>query len=128
MRAIHRLRFHCRVPPWIEYKDVFGCGEVQAEAASLQAYQECTAVFFGLKTFHPLLTIASRSVEILVVDCVSIQAIPHDFQKTGELREHQRLVSLIEDLAELFQQQLELCTGLADPLRTQQAGMASSLP
>ena len=55
VRAVDRLRLDGRVPPGVEQEDVLGRGQVQAEAAGLQADQEEPAVRVVLEPLDPRL-------------------------------------------------------------------------
>ena len=66
--AVDRLRFDGRVPPGVEQEDVLGRGQVQAEAAGLQADQEQLAVRVVLEALDARLAVARAAVEVLVGD------------------------------------------------------------
>ena len=74
VRAVDRLRFDGRIPPRIEQEDVVGGGEVQAEAAGLQADQEHAAVRVGLKPLDARFAVARLAVEVLVGDAAARRA------------------------------------------------------
>src|SRR5437588_11327754 len=128
MRAIHRLRFCRWVPPRIENEHVFGGREVQPEAAGLQADQKKSAVCIVLELFHRRLAVSGSAVQIFVCYAAAIQAIANDPQKTRELGEHQCLMPFVENLAQLFQEHVQLGAGIAGALRVEQAWMTSGLP
>ena len=123
------LRFDGRVPPGIEQKHVLGGGQVQAQAAGLQADQEQLTVGIVLEPLDPRLAVARLAVEIFVGDLLAASSrLAHDRQQAGELRKHQRLVSFLEHLLELRQQRIELGAGFLDAALVDQPGMAGRLP
>ena len=127
MGAVHRLGFHRRVPPRVQQENVFGGGEVQAQAAGLQADQEEPALRVVLEALHVLLPVSGGAVQVLVDRTVLVQAVADNRQQAGELRKHQRLVALVQHLAQLFQQHFQLGAGVAKPFRIEQAGVTGGL-
>jgi hypothetical protein len=101
MRAIDRLRFDRRVPPRIEQEDVLGGGEVEAEAARLEADQEQLAVRIGLEAVDARVTVARPAVEVLVGEAEAIERSAHAIEQLHELREDDCLVTLLEHFAEV---------------------------
>src|SRR5690606_21418924 len=68
VRAVDRLSFRGRVPPWVEDEDVVGSRQVQPYATCLQAEQEHARPGWTLEAFDPLPAIVSLAVEVFVVD------------------------------------------------------------
>src|SRR6266403_2042542 len=107
MGATDRLRFDRRIPPRIEQKDVLRRRQVQAQSARLQADQEQPAVRGRLKARDALVAILGPAVEIFVRDAMALKALAHDGKHARELREHERLVALIERRLSKPQQRFE---------------------
>ena len=129
MGAVDRLALHRGIPPGVEQEDVVRRRQVQAEAAGLQADQEHLAVRVVLEPLHPRLPVPRAAVEVGVGDFLLVQPLLDDRQHARELGEHQGLVSLVEDLAQLRQEHVELGAGFARPLGlVDQTGMAGRLP
>ena len=68
VRAVDGLGLDGRVPPGVEQEDVVGGGQVQAEAAGLEADQEDRAVGVVLEPLDPAGAVAGAAVEVLVGD------------------------------------------------------------
>ena len=66
VRAVDGLGLDGGVPPGVEQVDVLGGGQVQAEAAGLQADQEDRAVGVVLEPLDALGAVAGPAVEVLV--------------------------------------------------------------
>ena len=110
--AVDGLGLDGGVPPGVEQEDVVGGGQVEAEAAGLEADQEELAVGIGLEALDPRLAVARLAVEVLVGDALARRAARARREEAGELREDQRLVALLEDLGELREEHVELGAGL----------------
>src|SRR5208283_586719 len=128
MRAVYGLRFNRGVPPRIENEYILGGGQIQTQTAGLQADKEEPAVFVILEALHSGLAVTGGAVKVFVDYAVLIQAVAENLQQAGELREHQRLVSFVEDFTQLLEQHVQLGAGITGAFRIEQAGMASSLP
>src|SRR5262249_21233351 len=94
------LGLHGRIPPGVQDEDMLGGREIQAETARLQAHQEQPALGIRLEPRDTRLAITGGPIEILVADALRLEAAPHDGEEARELGEDQRLVALLEDLAE----------------------------
>ena len=66
VRAVDGLGLDGGVPPGVEQVDVFGGGQVQAEAAGLEADQEDAGLGVVLEPLDPLGAVAGPAVEVLV--------------------------------------------------------------
>src|SRR2546427_247821 len=128
MGATDRLRFDCRIPPRIEQKDVLRRRQVQAQSARFQADQEQPAVRGRLKARDALVAILGPAVEVFVRDAMALKALAHDGKHARELREHERLVALIEHLQQARLQHVEFGRGLPDAPLIEQPGMERRLP
>ena len=96
VRPVDRLRLDRRVPPRIEQKHVLRGGQIQTDAACLEADQEQLAFRIGLKTLDAALAVASSAVQVFVGDALAIEVLAQNRQHAGELRKHQRLVTLFD--------------------------------
>ena len=101
--AVDGLGFDGGVPPGVEQEDVVGAGEVEAEAAGLEADQEEPGVGIVLELLDGRFAVAGFAVEIGVADGVPavVEAFADDGQEAGELGEDQGLVAFVEDFVEL---------------------------
>ena len=98
VRAVDGLGLDGRVPPRVEQVDVLGGGQVQAQAAGLEADQEDRAVGVVLEPLDPLGAVAGAAVEVFVGELLLVEPLADDRQEAGELREDQDLVPLLDDL------------------------------
>ena len=128
MGAIDRLRLDRRVPPRVQQEDVLGGGEVQSESASLQADEKEPAFRIVLKALDFRLTIARPAVEVLVHDLTLVEARAQDRQQARELREHDRLVALVDRLGEARDQHIQLRGRIVGPPAIDQTRMAGCRP
>ena len=117
VRAVDGLGLDGRVPPGVEQVDVFGRGQVQAQAAGLEADQEDRAVGIGLEPLDLGGAVAGPAVEVFVGDLLLLEPLADDRQEAGELREDQDLVPLLDDLGDRRDQHVELGAGARRPAR-----------
>ena len=68
VRAVDGLGLDGRVPPGVEQVDVLGGGQVQAQAAGLEADQEDRALRVGLEPLDLRGAVAGPAVEVFVGD------------------------------------------------------------
>ena len=126
--AVDGLRLDGGVPPGVEQVDVVGGGQVQAEAAGLEADQEERAVGVGLEALDrarrgcgcgrrgtrrrcPRWSRRSRTIARKLVNCEKTRTLCPSSTHLGELR----------------QEHVELGAGLAGAARVDQAGVAGGL-
>ena len=128
MGAIDRLGLDGGIPPGIEQEDVFGGGQVQAEAARLQTHQEQRTVGIGLKALDARFAVARAAVEIFVGHAVAIERETDDVEQADELGEDDRLVSLFAQQAQIGEQHIELRARRVDLRSIDQPGMTRRLP
>src|SRR6476660_8588528 len=108
MRAVDGLRLDGRIPPGIEQEHVFGFGEVEAKPARLEADEEYLTAAIRLEPLHSSGPIPRLTVEVLELDSLVFQPGTQQGEQARELREHERLVSFLDDLDEMRQQDIEL--------------------
>src|SRR5262249_9191353 len=125
--AVDRLRLHRRVPPGVEEEHVLRGGEVETEAAGPEAHEKQEAVRIALKALDARPAISRPPVQVLVARAGAVELRPHDVEQTRELREHQRLVSLLADLSQPGQERVELGGGFIPASPVQKPGVASRL-
>ena len=110
--TIGGLVFGRRIPPRVHVDHVVGGGEVQARAARLERDQEHIALA-RLKCLHTFLTSPGRSltIEVLVADAAFAKVRLDQLQMRDELREHQHLVAVLQQLVEGLGEHGQLGTG-----------------
>jgi hypothetical protein len=109
VRAPHGLIFGRGIPPRIRYQHVVGRGEIEPEAARLEADQE-QITLAGLKRCDTLRALARRSgaIEILVGDACCVERLAKKLQKVDELTEHECLVTIRRELVGQIRERLHL--------------------
>ena len=103
------LLFGGRVPPRVGNDHVVGDGQVQAEAAGLQADEEEIALA-GLEAGDTRGSLGQRrlAVEVEVRDLARAQRLLDEREMPRELAEHQRTVAAFAQLAHELEERLEL--------------------
>ncbi len=114
VRTVNCLGLDRWVPPGIEDEYIVGRRQVQSMPARLEADEKQRALGVLLKALDPLLPIPCAAVEILVDPLLAIDPIADDRQERRELREDERLVSFVDNFAELLHEHVELGTGFID--------------
>src|SRR4051812_28218684 len=125
--AVDRLGLHGRIPPWVQEVHVVGGGQVETQSAGLETDQEQGTAVPGLERRHLLGAVAGTAVEILVRKPPGVELLAQDGEEAGELGEDQRLVPLLEDLAQLGEEEVELGARLAQALRVHETRVARRL-
>ena len=126
--AVDRLRLDGRVPPGVEQEDVVGGGQVEAEAAGLEADEEDAAVRVRLEALHARRAVARLAVEVLVDEAGRVQPRLQEREEARELREDERLVPLLDDLVEARHEDVELGARALRAPRVDEARVAGGLP
>ena len=109
MRAAHRLILGRGVPPRVGDHHVVGGGQVEPEAAGLEADQEQVALA-GLERGDAARALAGRrgAVEILVAMPAASSGCAQEREEVDELAEHQRLVAVRRQLGGELGERLHL--------------------
>src|SRR5262249_43196289 len=127
VRAIDRLRLDRRVPPRIEQEHRIGGGEIQPDAARLQADQEQRTRRIVLEAIDAGVAVAGAAVAVLVRDLPGVELAADDGEELGELREDERLVPFLDRLAQARQQRVQLRRVRVEAPGVDQAGVAGGL-
>ena len=83
---------------------------------ALEADQEDVGRRVGLEALHRRRAVPCLTVEVGVRDVVLVEVLAHEGEQLGELREDDQLVPLVEDLAHLLEEALELGAPRLGPL------------
>src|SRR6185436_12706128 len=102
VRAVGRLIFHCRIPPWVEVNYRVRPREVEADTARLEADEEHGNRRGLLKTLHDFAAIRRRAVEVTVFNALRRQLFLEQREHRDELAEHEHAMPAVDD----FLQQL----------------------
>src|SRR5207249_8309262 len=83
------------IPPWYGNQHVVGRGQIETEAACLEA-DEKEITLPCLERRHATCTLGGRgsAIEVLIGDPCRIQWLPQERQKIDELAEDKRLVTV----------------------------------
>ena len=108
MSAIDRLLFDGWIPPGIENDHRVGGGQVQSDAARLQADQKNIGRA-ALKCFDGALAVHGFTGQHAVANAFRIEAEPDQREHGGELREDDDLAAFAQQLQHHFHQPVELC-------------------
>ena len=106
------LVFHCRVPPGVQVNHIISLGQVQPGTPGFQANQEYLA-FAALECLNPCLTGFGwrGTVQILERHALLGQPLPGQGQVVNKLAEHQRLVAVVQQLANNLGKRCQLAAG-----------------
>ena len=112
MRAVGGLVFDGRVPPGVEVDDVVGLGEVEAEAARLEADEEYRRIaFLEILDGGGALAGGLPAVEVFVGDPRIVQSRSDDGQEFNELAEYKNFMAISQDLPQQCHEGIELGAG-----------------
>ncbi len=75
VRAVDGLGLDGRVPPGVEQVNIFGRGQVQAQAAGFEADQKDRAVGVGLEAFDLGGPVAGAAIKVFVNQLLLIEAL-----------------------------------------------------
>jgi hypothetical protein len=126
VRPIDRLCFNRRLPPRVQQEHVLSGGEVQAEAARLQADEkQRTAIV--LKPLHAGLAVSGLSVQVLVRQLRCVEPRPQQAEQGRDLREHEHLAAILHEFLQPRHEHVKLGRGIGSPRAINQAGMTRRL-